>query len=347
MSVEPVPPRENPNLLGQEATEAALLRAWRSGRLPHGWLLFGRHGLGKATLAFRFARFLLAGGGPSLALPPDHPVTRQVAAGAHPDLVVIEPKDPKKLGKAARIEIDVERIRTAIDRLHRTGVGAARVLVVDQAHLMNPNAANALLKTLEEPRPGVFLILTADAPNRFPATIHSRLAKLRLRPVPQPTLIDWLADRHGVPRPRAEAAAELAQGSPGLACWLLAMEAPEHYGRLVEALVAGGAGEGRVLAVADTLDAIQRAGEVQLAVELLARLLRRAVGHRMGERPAPLATDEPAVLQTLGARLDRLWQVWDNLARLDEEAERLSLDRRLILLDIAADLVGAERRATA
>ncbi len=347
MSVQPPLPQHNPDLLGQDAAEAALLRAYRSGRMPHGWLLLGRYGLGKATLAFRFARFLLAGGGDTMALDADHPVSRQIAAGAHPDLVVVEPKDPKKLGRATRIEIDVDRIRGAVDRLHRTGTGTARVLVVDQAHLMNPNAANALLKTLEEPRPGVFMLLTADASNRFPATIHSRLAKLRLRPIADDTLRAWLTDRHGVAADRAAVATELAQGSPGLACWLLGVEAEAHYARLIEALLDHGHGEARVLAVAETLEAAQRAGEVQLAVELLTRLVRRAVGHQLGEARAPLTTAEPRVLAALGARLDRLWQVWDNLARLDEEAERLSLDRRLILLDIAADLLGADRRTPA
>ncbi|TVQ36001.1 MAG: hypothetical protein EA356_06475 [Geminicoccaceae bacterium] len=347
MTVAPPLPQHNPDLLGQSAAEAVLLRAHQSGRLPHGWLFLGRYGLGKATLAFRFARFLLAGGGESLALPPEHPVVTQVAAGSHPDLVVVEPKDPKKAGKSVRVEIDVERIRIAIDRLHRTAVGQARVLVVDQAHLLNANAANALLKTLEEPRPGVFILLTADASNRFPATIHSRLAKLRLQPVAKPALRDWLVSRHAVDRHAAEVAAELAQGSPGLACWLLSADAAAHYGQLVERLAEAGAGEAGVLALADGLDTLLRNAEVQLTVELLGRLVRRAVGQRFGEATSPLAPRESDVLHALGARLDRLWQVWDNLARLDEEAERLSLDRRLILLDIAADLLGAERRRPA
>jgi DNA polymerase-3 subunit delta' len=343
----PTPPFASTSLLGQEAAEAVLLRSYRSGRLPHGWLFLGRFGLGKATLAFRFARFLLGGGGTGLAMPPDHPVARQVAAGAHPDLVVVEPKDPEKAGRSVRIEIDVERVRTAIDRLHRTAVGAVRVLVVDQAHLLNVNAANALLKTLEEPRPGVFIVLTADAPGRFPATIGSRVARLRLQPVPTATIARWLADSHGIAAPAAATAAELAQGSPGLACWLLGVEAETHYRRLVAALAGAGTAEASVLDVVEALEATQKAGDAQLAVELLARLVRRAVGRRFGEAGEPLAPEEPEVLRALGARLDRLWQVWDNLAVLDEAAERLSLDRRLIFLDIAADLLGAERRAPA
>ena len=85
-------PRENPLLLGHEAAEEALIQAHHSGRLPHAWLIGGPRGIGKATLAFRFARFLFAegrGGGlfaaapKSLALPPEDPVFRRVAGGGH------------------------------------------------------------------------------------------------------------------------------------------------------------------------------------------------------------------------------------------------------------------------
>ena len=182
MSLEPVPPLRNLDLLGQEAAEAALLRAWRSGRLPHGWLFAGRFGIGKATLAYRFARFLLAGGGDTLAVPADHPVVGPMAAGAHPDLVVVE---PPPAGRGTRAAIRVEDVRGAIDRIQRTSVGATRVLIVDQAHTLNDSSANALLKTLEEPPAGVVVLLTAEGVDRFPATIRSRLAKLRLQPVPE------------------------------------------------------------------------------------------------------------------------------------------------------------------
>jgi DNA polymerase-3 subunit delta' len=341
LSLEPVPPLRNLDLLGQEAAEAALLRAWRSGRLPHGWLFTGRFGVGKATLACRFARFLLAGGGDTLAVPADHPVVGPMRAGAHPDLVVVE---PPPAGRGTRAAIRVEDVRGAIERIQRTSVGSTRVLVVDQAHTLNDSSANALLKTLEEPPRGVVIVLTAEGVDRFPATIRSRLAKLRLQAVPEATIADWLQRTYDVPSAEAAAAASLATGSPGFALWLLAKEAPAHYARLTAGLAeAAGRGEAGIAAVADTLGAMLEAGEAALPREMVSQLVRRAVAARLGLDPVPLAEGEAPILAALGGgRLDRLWEVWDKLAILDDVAERLSLDRPSLLVDIAASLAGAE-----
>src|SRR5215469_13580615 len=153
-------PRENAALLGHEAAEAALLGAYRSGRLPHAWLFSGPRGIGKATLAFRFARFVLAGGGEgglfaaaptTLAMPPTHPVFRRVASGGHADLLVVERGLDSKRRKL-RSEIVVDDTRAIAGFLRLTPAeGNWRVVIVDGADLMNRNAANALLKTLEEP----------------------------------------------------------------------------------------------------------------------------------------------------------------------------------------------------
>ncbi len=344
MSLEPVPPLRNLDLLGQEAAEAALLRAWRSGRLPHGWLFAGRFGIGKATLAYRFARFLLAGGGDTLAVPADHPVVGPMAAGAHPDLVVVE---PPPAGRGTRAAIRVEDVRGAIDRIQRTSVGATRVLIVDQAHTLNDSSANALLKTLEEPPAGVVVLLTAEGVDRFPATIRSRLAKLRLQPVPEAAIAAWLERRYEVAGDAAAAAAALAAGSPGLALWLLAKEAPGHYATLAERLAAATAGgEAEIAGVADALTAMLEAGEAALPRELVGQLVRRAVAARLGLDPAPLTAGEAPLLATVGGgRLDRLWEVWDKLAVLDDVAERLSLDRPSLIVDIAASLAGADAAA--
>jgi DNA polymerase-3 subunit delta' len=341
LTVEPVPPVRNLELLGQEAAEAALLRAWRSGRLPHGWLFSGRFGIGKATLAYRFARFLLAGGGDTLAMPADHPMAGPIRAGAHPDLVVVE---PPPAGRGTRAAIRVEDVRGAIDRIHRTSVGARRVLIVDQAHTLNESSANALLKTLEEPPAGVVVILAAEGVDRFPATIRSRLAKLRLQAVAEATIARWLERAYDVDAEAAAAAAALAAGSPGLALWLLAKEAPAHYATLAARVgEAPGLGEAGIAAVADALAAMLDAGEAALPRELVGQLVRRAVAARVGLAIAPLAEREVPLLAAVGGgRLDRLWEVWDKLAVLDDVAERLSLDRPSLLVDIAASLAGAE-----
>ena len=341
MSLEPVPPLRNRDLLGQAVAEAALVGAWRSGRLPHGWLFTGRFGLGKATLAYRFARFLLAGGGDSLQVPADHPVMGPMRAGAHPDLVVVE---PPAAGRGTRAAIRVEDVRAGIERIQRTSVGTTRVLIVEQAHTLNDSSANALLKTLEEPPPGVVVLLTAEGVDRFPATIRSRLAKLRLQAVSEATITAWLEGTYGVEPASAATAAALAAGSPGLALWLLATDAPAHYAALTARMAsADGRGDAGIAGVADSLAAMLEAGEAALPRELVGQLVRRAVASRLGLTPPALVEGEGAILAALGGgRLDRLWEVWDKLTTLDDVAERLSLDRPSLLVDIAASLTGAE-----
>ena len=157
MPAGPPEPRANPDLLGQEAALGVLGRALGSGRLPHGWLFSGPEGIGKATLAYRFARALLAGPEAvraALDLAPEHPVFRQVAQGAHPDLTVLEPERDPKTGRV-KSEIPVGAVRAATAALHATAaMGGYRVVVIDGAERLNRNAANALLKSLEEPPAG-------------------------------------------------------------------------------------------------------------------------------------------------------------------------------------------------
>ena len=176
-------PRENPHLVGHELAAGALVEAWGSGRLAHAWLIAGPRGIGKATLAYRFARFVLAGGegggNDGLAMAPEHPVFQRAAAGGHSDLAVIE----RGLGDRGRLraEIVVDDVRKANAFLSLTaGEGGWRVVIVDAADEMNRNAANALLKRLEEPPSRVLFLLVSHAPSRMPATLRSRCRLLSL-----------------------------------------------------------------------------------------------------------------------------------------------------------------------
>ena len=152
-------PRVTAGLFGHRAAEMALLNAYRSGRIPHAWLIGGPQGIGKATLAYRMARFVLANSRPmapsvqhaeSLALDPDYPVARQVAAGSHGGLLVLE-RGLNDRG-VMRTVITVDETRETISFFGSTAaVDGWRVCIVDTVDELNPNAANALLKILEEP----------------------------------------------------------------------------------------------------------------------------------------------------------------------------------------------------
>lgn len=184
-------PRETTKLYGHRDAETALLEAYRSGRIPHAWLIGGAPGIGKATLAYRMARFVLAHSDPvsadvrdakSLGVSADHPTARQIAAGTHGGLLTLERTANEK--GVLRNVITVDESRDTIGFFGSTAaVEGWRVCVVDTVEDLNQNAANALLKVLEEPPSKALFLLVSHAPARVLATIQSRCRKLPLRPL--------------------------------------------------------------------------------------------------------------------------------------------------------------------
>jgi DNA polymerase III subunit delta' len=244
-------PRANPQLLGHAVAESVLLRAWQSGRMPHAWLLTGPRGIGKATLAFRFARFALVegaaagqGGGlfgsaapaATLAVEPAHPVFRLVASGGHEDLFTLERGLMHPDTKKPTNEIVVGHVRRVTEQLRRTTAGW-RIAVIDEAEAMNPNAANAFLKLLEEPPAKALILLVSHAPGRLLPTIRSRCRLLVLPPLSDAD-VDGLLQRT---RPALEAKdrailVQLAEGSIGRALDLELRGGVELYSDLLALL---------------------------------------------------------------------------------------------------------------
>ena len=176
-------PREQTKFFGHAAAEAEVLAAWNRGRFPHALLLGGPEGIGKATLAYRIARFLLAApksGATSLEIPADHPVSRQVAALSHPDLIALR-RIASEEGKKPPSEISVDEVRRAISFFGSTAaMGGWRIAIVDSVDELNKNGTNALLKVLEEPPAHSLFLLISHAPGRLIATIRSRCQKISL-----------------------------------------------------------------------------------------------------------------------------------------------------------------------
>jgi DNA polymerase-3 subunit delta' len=182
-------PRETMRLIGHHAQEQAVLAAVNAGKLHHAWLLAGPEGVGKATFAYRLARRLMAGVKPgevlaSLDVPPDHPATRQILSQSHPDLTVIR-RGFQKDGKTLSRTIAVDIVRRALDVFDSTAAaGGWRICIVDSVDEMNPNAANALLKMLEEPPKRGLFLLVSHRPGKLLPTIRSRCRRLDFAPLP-------------------------------------------------------------------------------------------------------------------------------------------------------------------
>lgn len=208
-------PREATRLIGHHAAEATLLRAVNV-RLPHAWIFGGPKGIGKATLAYRFAKALLARGRfdvplESLDTDPDNPAVRRILSGGHADLLVLRrPLDPKT-GKL-KSELPVDEARRLGEFFSRhASEGGHRIAIVDSADELNRNAANALLKTLEEPPPGGVLILIAHRPRALIATIRSRCRMLTMNPLS----LDDVRRALALVAPDLKDAEALAAGSEG------------------------------------------------------------------------------------------------------------------------------------
>ena len=342
-------PGGNPDLRDHPGAETTLLRAYRSGRLPHAWLITGPRGIGKATLAYRCARFVLAGEGgkpggglfdsepapmpDSLYLPPAHPVFRRVASGGHPDLRVLVRGVDEKTGKP-RSEIPVGEARRLGDFLHMTaGEGGWRVAIVDPVDELNRSAANALLKILEEPPANALLLLVCHAPGQVPATVRSRCCHLPLAPLPEATVAELLAARApDLAAADVAALARLAEGSIGRALDLAAGGGLELYRELM--LVIGDLPRldvARVHAFGDRLAKDADGTAFRTGLELLTWWLARMIkGAAAGRLPPEVVAGEGSLMERLLARrpLARWLTMWEKTARCLPRAEAANLDRK-------------------
>src|SRR3979409_342413 len=234
-------PRETMSLFGHRDAERTLLNAYRSGRIPHAWLIGGAQGIGKATLAYRMARFVLAHRNPlasdvqraeTLHIDPNDPVARHVAAGAHGGLLTLERTLNDK--GVLRTMIVVDQTRETISFFGSTAaVEGWRVCIVDTVDELNPNAANALLKILEEPPRQSLFLLVSHAPARVLPTILSRCRKLSLRPLAVDEVIAAAAQTANIAidHPALVEAAAAAEGSVARALTLLGGDALKLHQR--------------------------------------------------------------------------------------------------------------------
>lgn len=329
-------PRETYALVGQDDALTRAAHAIRGGHIPQGWLLSGPPGVGKATLAYRIARYVLRYGatdaGPAnLAVGENDPVAMQVAAGAHPGLLLLKRSINPKTGKLMTV-LSVDEIRRLSGFFGMTsGAGGWRVAIIDTADDMNDQAANALLKALEEPPARAMLILLANAPGRLLPTIRSRCQRLNLSPLPAAVLDSELAQRLPELSDTDRAAlARLAGGSLGLALQLAAGEGvaiASDAERLIDE-----AANPDFLAL---LSLAERIARLKDGLETLGEFLILTLGDRIRTRARRDAGDL------------RPWlEIWEKLNGLFARAHGLHLEPRQTILTAAHALEQTARRET-
>ncbi len=336
--IDVLQPRETSVLFGHPVAEQALLDSYRQGRIPHAWLIGGPPGIGKATLAYRLARFILAHPDPqgsavqraaSLAIEPDHPVARRVAAQAQGDLLVLERVINEQTGKLYTV-IRVDDVRRTISFFGSTaGEGGWRIAIVDAVDDLQREGANALLKVLEEPPARTLLLLISHSPGRELATVRSRCRRLLLRPLDTADVACAIAAATGRDADDTEVkdAAAASDGSVGRAIRLL---------------------DGSALLLR------------QRVLDLFAQLpdpdprALHALGDALGgSEPQTLATFMDMVDDWLSARLNagpqampqmaRLAQTWEKVNRAAVEVETYNLERKPFVFSVIGALAEAAR----
>jgi DNA polymerase III subunit delta' len=334
-------PRETTALFGHREAETALLNAYRSGRIPHAWLIGGALGIGKATLAYRMARFVLAHPNPlasdvqraeTLGVDPSDPVARHVAAGAHGGLLTLERTLNDK--GVMRTVITVDETRETISFFGSTAaVEGWRVCIVDTVDELNPNAANALLKILEEPPQQSLFLLVSHTPARILPTIQSRCRKLPLRPLATEDVTRAAAQaaQRPVDDPALVEAAEAAEGSVARALTLLGGDALKIHQRTAALLATLPQVDPRELhALGDALG-----GSDRVALAAFIDSVDRWVSQRLRIDDANANANLP--------RLARLAEVWEKINRAARDTESYNLERKPLVFSVFGLLAEATR----
>ena len=333
-------PRETNVLFGHQEAEAALLTAYKSGRIPHAWLLGGAQGIGKATLAYRMARFVLSHRDPlsptvqraaTLAIDPNEPAARHIAQDAHGSLLALERTANDK--GVLRTVITVDETRETISFFGSTAaVEGWRVCIVDTVDELNPNAANALLKILEEPPQQSLFLLVSHAPARVLPTILSRCRKLPMRPLATDDVVRAAAQAvsRDANDPALGAAAAAAEGSVARALTLLGGDALKLQQRTAAMLASLPKVDPReVHALGDSLPLSDR---VALAAFI------DGVEWWISERLRDDGTSNANL-----PRLARLAEVWEKIARAARDTQDYNLERKPLVFSVFSMLAEATR----
>lgn len=340
-------PRETVQLYGQSAAEQAFLKAFNSGRLHHGWLITGPRGVGKATLAWKLAKFLLATpkddglfGAPApdtLDIAADHPVAHRLLALSEPGLFLLRRAVDDKKG-ALKTVITVDEVRKLKNFFALSSAdGGRRVVIVDSADEMNVNAANALLKLLEEPPEDAVILLVTHQPSRLLPTIRSRCRELRCLPLAPEDMTTALAQA-GAQTDNPEGLAALSGGSVGEAVRLTNLGGLDLYGDLVRLMGTLPRLDRQIaLKIANSAVGKANAPRFDLMLMLIDTFLARLARTGVAGPPSPeAAPGEAEVMARLcpDAEAARMWaETAQQLSDRMQHGRAVNLDPSSLILD--------------
>jgi DNA polymerase-3 subunit delta' len=330
-----ITPRTNTELFGHEDAEAMLRREFAAGTLAHGWIISGPRGIGKATLAYRFAKTLLGANSEI-----------RIAANSHADLLVIEPAYDEKKEELAR-EISVEQAREISKFLSLTpGEGQWRVVIIDSADALNINAANAILKILEEPPSQSVILLVSHNQGKLLPTIRSRCHQLKLKPL-RGEAFDRVM-RHIAPdidENELAVLAPLSGNAPGVAIEMHEQEATEIYNQILDLLLPlPGIDTGKLHAFADRIATKQVHANWQLLMRLMLSLIERISRQAAGMAYEPVSdVEETVIRKAVALQPSVVWAMkWQQCADQFSLAESRHLDYKHVIITFFHSIASKE-----
>lgn len=357
-------PRYTEQVFGHESAERLFLEAFNSERLHHAWLISGPKGIGKATLAWKFAKFLLSqpagDAGPglfgedlpvdatSLALSADDPVIQRIQAGGHGGLMVTERSFNEKTGKM-RNDIIIDDVRKLINFFSQTSAeGGWRVAIVDAADEMNVNSANALLKILEEPPEKSIIFLIAHSPGKLLPTIKSRCRAVHLQGLGEDSVKAVLAGRFPeLSNDELSSTALLAEGAPGRAIEIASLEGIKLYQRMVSLLMdIPRVNVPEVHKFAVELAAAKADAKYRLFVQVFLDWLQRLVKQSatgVPTRDVVVGESEQVARISALAGVDQWLDLWEKVGEMINRADAVNLDRKQVIVSMFTSLAALAR----
>lgn len=361
-------PRLCPQLVGQEKICRLFYDNFCNQQLHHAWLLNGQKGIGKASFAYQFARFLLHWQTPEniqpsiedtalLYVPPDSQTTQLINARAHPDLLAITRAWDSKTG-AFKERISVDSTRQIHSFLSRTaGMGGWRICIIDSADDLSPSAANALLKIVEEPPDKALFLIISHQPTGLLPTLRSRCQHAPMPPLSSAYVTELLARYLGDDTENADLSAEniediayLAGGSIGRALAIAEADGLQVYHKMTVLLAdMPHVHRDTLYQFADQINQRKRGqGDSLYALYtgLLSDWLHRLV--RLGAGVSPSAVNgatgsalfdrESKIMHQLiaAASLPQWVEVWEKTAHYHRQVIELNIDRRQTILECFA-----------